>query len=88
MLTCREVARRAAGGEMEGAGWMSRLAARLHLMMCRHCRRYVEQLRRIGAEARRGLATEPGDAARLGRIEEDLRACIDRSDDATAGEDT
>ncbi len=36
----------------EKAGWRERLAVRFHLLRCRHCRRYMAQLRAIGAPAR------------------------------------
>ncbi len=35
----------------EKAGWRERLAVRFHLLRCRHCRRYMAQLRAIGAAA-------------------------------------
>ena len=40
---------------MGEAPWTTRLSVRLHLMMCRHCRRYAAQLREIGAVARKIL---------------------------------
>jgi anti-sigma factor RsiW len=47
MLSCREVvedADRWIAGELP---WRQRLAMRLHLSMCRHCRRYVHQLKML-----------------------------------------
>lgn len=55
---CEEVARRLAsedGTERTGLG------VRLHLMMCRHCRRYRDQLRQI-REAARAMFTNDRDA--------------------------
>ena len=52
MLSCRDLARVAARDELSEAGWRGRLAARLHLLMCQHCRRYAAQLRMIGQAAR------------------------------------
>jgi len=47
MLTCRELTAQAdelLAGELS---WRRRLAVRLHLALCHHCRRYVEQYRRM-----------------------------------------
>ena len=52
MLSCKDIAGLAARDELSEAGWRGRLAARLHLLMCQHCRRYVAQLHMIGQAAR------------------------------------
>ena len=55
MLTCRDMSERASeflDGELP---FTTRLGFRMHLLMCRHCRRYVEQLSRV-VGALRGLA--------------------------------
>ena len=52
MLACSEVTRLWATEEIRRAPLTRRLAVRLHLMMCRHCRRYVRELAMIGAAAR------------------------------------
>ena len=47
MLSCREVvddADRWIAGELS---WRHRLVMRLHLSMCRHCRRYIHQLKML-----------------------------------------
>ena len=53
MLKCNEVTRLIASDELETAPWRTRLSVRFHLLMCRHCRRYVAQLRDIGQATRR-----------------------------------
>ncbi len=52
MLSCKELTRKIASDELAQAGWSERVAIRLHLLMCRHCRRYTAQLQAIGASAR------------------------------------
>jgi hypothetical protein len=52
MLRCNEVTRLCASEDIRGAPWRTRIAVRLHLVMCRNCRRYVRELARIGAAAR------------------------------------
>ena len=49
-FSCKETSRLIAEGE---TSW----AARLHLLYCRHCRKFRRQLRLLGAAARRRMAT-------------------------------
>lgn len=53
MLRCNEVTRLHASEEIQGAPWRTRIAVRLHLLMCRSCRRYVKELAAIGHATRR-----------------------------------
>jgi len=52
MLRCKQVTTMVASGDLEDAGLWLRLKIRLHLMMCRHCARYAEQIHAIGVKAR------------------------------------
>jgi predicted anti-sigma-YlaC factor YlaD len=61
MLTCKEISRTIASDELATAGWRRRLSVRLHLLMCRHCRRYFRQMREIGTAARRIFGEERPD---------------------------
>lgn len=48
MLSCRELAQQQASDFLEQRlGWRQRLQFRIHLSMCRNCRRFVQQLRRV-----------------------------------------
>ena len=69
MLRCREVARLLASEEWEGAGWRRRLVLELHLAMCRHCRRYREQLRELGRAVREIWPLGVEDEASIRRLE-------------------
>jgi anti-sigma factor ChrR (cupin superfamily) len=60
MLRCKEVTRLCASEDIRGARWRTRIAVRTHLLMCRHCRRYVRELSRIGT-AVRALAHDEAD---------------------------
>jgi predicted anti-sigma-YlaC factor YlaD len=53
MLTCKELTTAVASDDLQRRSWRERLGVRFHLMMCRHCRRYVAQLAAIGDAARR-----------------------------------
>jgi anti-sigma factor RsiW len=61
MLRCKEVTRLCASDEIRSAPLMTRLGVRVHLMMCRHCRRYVRELARIG-DAVRALYRDQAEA--------------------------
>lgn len=45
MLSCREVTETASDYLERDLGWWARLQFQMHLTMCRHCRRYMRQLR-------------------------------------------
>jgi anti-sigma factor ChrR (cupin superfamily) len=67
MLRCKEVVEQVAS-DAGARPLTSRLAVALHLLMCRHCRGYVRQLRQIGAAARRlyqSVTLDPPAAARV-----------------------
>ena len=48
MLKCKDVVEKA-DALVDGSplSWRERLALRMHLLMCHHCRRYVHQLREL-----------------------------------------
>jgi len=52
MMTCKEVSTLVSMEQVQEAPAARRLAVRLHLMMCRHCRAFRRQLRAIGRAAR------------------------------------
>ncbi len=64
---CREVASRLARGDFEGTSWRARLVAHVHLLMCRHCRRFARQIRIVSeglrASWKENLRRESLDAA-------------------------
>ncbi len=72
MMICREAAELVASDGLEGAGWGRRLGVRLHLLMCRHCRRYARQLRAIGACAQERWGSQAEDPATLQRLERSI----------------
>ena len=76
MLSCKEVARKIASDELAEARWRERLGVRLHLLLCRHCRRYKAQLRSIGTAARNLWGLHSEDPPNLERLE---RQILERS---------
>ena len=45
MSSCREITRNLASDELSDAQLGARISTWLHLLVCRHCRRYAQQLR-------------------------------------------
>ena len=72
MLSCKEVTRKIASDEFTEAGWRERLAVRLHVLLCRHCRRYMAQLHAIGAVARNLWSPRSQDPLTLERLERQI----------------
>lgn len=87
MITCKEVARSIAGDDLEGAGPWHRLRVRLHLLMCRHCRRYAEQMRSLGAAARALFRTAEESGEDLERLERSILARLDETAPDPGGEE-
>ena len=53
MMTCKEVSTLVSMGDLADASWRVKLAVRLHLSMCRHCRAFRRQLEVLSKAARR-----------------------------------
>ena len=82
MLNCKEVTRLIASDELADAVWLNRALVRLHLLMCRHCRRYAAQLRAIGAAARDRWDSGVADRAAFEQLQSSLlERCHDASDE-------
>jgi len=56
-------------GEIDFAGFWQRIRIRLHLLMCRHCRTYAEQIHALGAAVRGAWTVSFEDAATLEKME-------------------
>jgi hypothetical protein len=63
MLRCDEVTRLYASDDLGRSSLQRRLSARLHLVMCDFCRRYVRELVAIGDAARAVARARPADSA-------------------------
>lgn len=72
ILCCQEVARKLASNEFQEANRWQRLWVRLHLLMCRHCRRYEGQLHSIDETARNLWGPRAQDRSTLERLEGEI----------------
>ena len=69
MQNCREVAYLLTSDGVEYADWPTRLLTRLHLLYCKHCRRYATELAMIGRVGREALSADSVDPKMLQRLE-------------------
>ncbi len=72
MQNCREVSYLIASDGLEHVGWPTRLQTRLHLLYCKHCRRYARQLAMIGRIGREALSADSVDPKTVQRLEESI----------------
>ena len=72
VLSCKEVSRIVASDELVTASVVKRLRVRLHLLICRDCRRYAEQLRILGTAAREKVRSLAGDMETITRLENSI----------------
>ena len=68
MLTCQEVCRSIASDELPTAGWRRRLEVKIHLFMCRNCRRYSRQIQSIGTTVRGIFGESPTESGSRERL--------------------
>lgn len=70
MYRCSEVVRLVSSDEYLTVGLLKELQIRLHLAMCRHCSRYVRQLRTLAEAARK--AADNLSASEIQRAKSDI----------------
>jgi len=87
MMTCKEVSQSIATDELQTANWRQRLAVKLHLLMCRHCRRYSRQIREIGDAAQEIFGRDSLDHASRDRLRDSIldRLPASQEDDSEPG---
>ncbi|MCK5714235.1 MAG: hypothetical protein KAI25_16050 [Hyphomicrobiaceae bacterium] len=83
MLMCKDVHLLVSSGEVAELGWMRRIELKLHLLMCRHCRRYVEQMAALGRGFRALVHSHQAEPEQLNRLEEQIvTQCCGRHPDS------
>lgn len=70
MYRCSEVVRLISTDEYLSAGLLTRLRIRLHLALCRHCARYLRQLRAIEKALHDSVETVPDSEVEI------VKSCI------------
>ena len=64
MMTCKDVSTLVSTGALSDAPMTRRLAVRLHLAMCRHCRSFRRQVEAVARSAMRAAAANAAEAPR------------------------
>jgi len=72
MMKCKDVSHLIASGEVDEVGFLKRMELRLHLLMCRHCQGYAQQIRSLGDGARRLVGAKEPTAAELQHLENEI----------------
>ena len=85
MLSCNQVTRLSASEDLRRAPLATRFAVRLHLLMCRHCRRYVKELAAIGLAARKVVERASSSAIDTLALERRILTEAERLDDVSRG---
>jgi len=52
MLKCNQVSRIVSTDDYHELGFMKKMEFKIHLMMCSHCQRYVDQIKSLGKVSR------------------------------------
>lgn len=79
MLSCKEVAHAVSIEDVTLVGWRQRLTVRFHLMMCRHCRRYADQIEALGDAARNVFQQPPEAPENLSRLQSEVLDSLTQS---------
>jgi hypothetical protein len=53
MISCKGVAKLLSSDELSGQPWWKRAEVRLHLLMCKYCSRFAQQISQLRLAARR-----------------------------------
>ncbi len=69
MQNCRDVAYLIASDGLEHSGRATRLMTRLHLLFCKHCRRYAREIAMIGRISREIFNADSVEPDTLQRLE-------------------
>jgi len=79
MLRCRDVVQWIGTDALPGVPWRTRLAVRLHLAMCVHCRAYARALRQLARSARALVRMEsPAPGGAESQIIQEVRRAAER----------
>lgn len=70
MLKCNQVSQLVSTDEVQELGFMKKLEFKMHIMMCVHCKRYVQQIKSLGTGARHWATGCEAEPQQLRRMEE------------------
>lgn len=69
MLKCKEVSSLVSSDDLVGAGFMKKLEVRMHILMCKHCARYFDQIKSVGQGAKNLAHNQEANSEQIERME-------------------
>ena len=72
MISCKSVATVLSSDELEGLPWWKRAEVRMHLLFCKYCSRFAQQLQQLRSAAKRTPASVESDPTLEKRLEEQI----------------
>ena len=72
MIDCKGVHQLVASGEEQELGFMKKMELKIHMMMCKHCRGYSDQIRAMGEAIRELCQDRPGDDELCNKLEKEV----------------
>lgn len=79
MLKCNQVSRIVSTDDYHELGFMKKVEFKLHLMMCTHCQRYVDQIKSLGTISREKAKDLEASDEQLSRMEHKIREDVEGS---------
>ena len=72
MLKCKQVSTLVSSGDIDNAGFMKKVEVRMHLLMCKHCARYFEQMKSVGKGAKDLAHDQEAEPEQIERMEKNI----------------
>lgn len=72
MLKCNKVSKLVSTDEVAELGFMRKMEFKMHLLMCVHCKRYVQQIKSLGQGVRHLASTCEAEPEQLKRMEDQV----------------
>ncbi len=72
MLKCKEVSALVSSDNLDNAGFMKKMEVRMHLLMCKHCSRYFDQIKSVGQGAKDMAHGQEADSEQIERMEKNI----------------
>jgi len=80
VLKCNRVTQLVTTGELTELGFMKKMELKMHVFMCVHCKRYMNQIQAIGRGAREMVGAREADESQIQRMEKDITTRVTGGD--------
>jgi hypothetical protein len=72
MLKCKEISALVSTDDLDNAGFMKKVEVRMHLLMCKHCARYFDQIKSVGKGAKDLALNQEAHMEQIERMEKHI----------------